>query len=653
MGDSDGTAAQGGLVTRFTSSGAAVAGRASDIEERVWELLARMSLDQKIGQMTQPERTHVSPEEVKRHHIGSVLSGGGSCPGDNRAADWVAMNDAYWVASMEEDEDHLAIPILYGVDAIHGNANVLGATVFPHNIGLGAAGDPELVERIGRVTAREVRAAGVDWTFAPTLAVARDVRWGRTYESYSGDPGVVGEYAGRIVRGLQGGGGGPDGEIGLGAGLAALGPEGVVACAKHWVGDGGTRDGVDQGDTIVDEEELRRVHIAPYVPALEAGALTVMVSLSSWNGEKCHAHRYLIQDVLKGEMGFGGFVISDWNGVDPLAGDYGEAVAMAVNAGIDMVMVPERWREFIAALREGVGRGDVPVERIDDAVGRILRVKFACGLFERGRPWGRRGANGSSFGSREHREVAREVVRKSLVLLKNEGGVLPLEKGARILVTGRGADDRGRLCGGFTVEWQGVLGNDRIEGGTSVWEGIKAVAPGAVLGAVGGEGGVGEGQGVGGLQGMGEEEGDFDAAVVVIGERPYAEGLGDIREPGPVRPGTNHLPAGPGVLEPYGDTLALAVLHPEDLRAIRELRERGIPVVAVLVSGRPLVVDEELAASAGFVVAWLPGSEGGGVAEVLFGDYEFVGRLPMGWPGGVGGVRGKALFPVGYGLRVG
>ena len=653
MGDSDGTAAQGGLVTRFTSSGAAVAGRASDIEERVRELLARMSLDQKIGQMTQPERTHVSPEEVKSHHIGSVLSGGGSCPGDNRAADWVAMNDAYWVASMEEDEDHLAIPILYGVDAIHGNANVLGATVFPHNIGLGAAGDPELVERIGRVTAREVRAAGVDWTFAPTLAVARDVRWGRTYESYSGDPGVVGEYAGRIVRGLQGGGGGPDGEIGLGAGLAALGPEGVVACAKHWVGDGGTRDGVDQGDTIVDEEELRRVHIAPYVPALEAGALTVMVSLSSWNGEKCHAHRYLIQDVLKGEMGFGGFVISDWNGVDPLAGDYGEAVAMAVNAGIDMVMVPERWREFIAALREGVGRGDVPVERIDDAVGRILRVKFACGLFERGRPWGRRGANGSSFGSREHREVAREVVRKSLVLLKNEGGVLPLEKGARILVTGRGADDRGRLCGGFTVEWQGVLGNDRIEGGTSVWEGIKAVASGAVLGAVGGEGGVGEGQGVGGLQGMGEEEGDFDAAVVVIGERPYAEGLGDIREPGPVRPGTNHLPAGPGVLEPYGDTLALAVLHPEDLRAIRELRERGIPVVAVLVSGRPLVVDEELAASAGFVVAWLPGSEGGGVAEVLFGDYEFVGRLPMGWPGGVGGVRGKALFPVGYGLRVG
>ena len=407
-----------------------------------------------------------------------------------------------------------------------------------------------------------------------------------------------------------------------------------MACAKHWVGDGGTVAGVDQGDTVVDEEELRSVHIAPYLPAVKSGVLTVMVSLSSWNGEKCHAHRYLIQDVLKGEMGFRGFVVSDWNGVDPLADDYAEAAAMAVNAGVDMVMVPETWKEFIAGLRERVERGDVPVERIDDAVARILQVKFVSGLFERARPWGRRGANGSSFGSREHREVAREAVRKSLVLLKNEGGVLPLDKGGRILVTGRGAHDRGRLCGGFTVEWQGVLGNDRIEGGTSVWEGIEAVAPGAVLGGVGGN--------------VGVPEGGFDAAVVVIGERPYAEGLGDIREESPVRPGTNHLPAGPGALKPYGDTLELAALHPEDLAMIRGLRGRGIPVVAVLVSGRPLVVDEELAASAGFVVAWLPGSEGGGVADVLFGDCDFVGRLPMGWLGG----GGKVLFPRGYGLRL-
>ena len=611
---------------------------------RVRPLVARMSLDQKIGQMTQPERLHITPAEVKAHHIGSVLSGGGSCPGDNRPADWVAMNDAYWAASMEEDADHLAIPILYGVDAIHGNANVRGATVFPHNIGLGAARDPELIERIGRVTAREVRAAGVDWTFAPTLAVARDPRWGRTYESYSEDPAVVATYADRIVRGLQSGGD-------------------VVACAKHWVGDGGTAAGVDQGDAVVGEAELRRVHVAPYAEAVEAGALTVMASLSSWNGEKCHAHRYLIQDVLKGEMGFRGFVLSDWNGVDPLAEDYGEAAALAANAGIDMFMVPETWREFIAALRGQVERGVVPVARIDDAVARILRVKFACGLFERPRPAARNGSNGKGFGCGAHRAVAREAVRKSLVLLKNEGGVLPLDKGARILVAGAGAHDRGRQCGGFTVEWQGVTGNAAIVGGTSIWEGIRAVAPGAVLGGVGaGEGAFCDAEGAkcdkggadpdaqGALRAMKGAPSAFDVAVVVIGERPYAEGMGDIRDPSPVRPGAANLPAGPGALQPYGDTLELASLHPEDLRTVRRIAARGIPVVTVLMSGRPLVVNEELAASAAFVAAWLPGSEGAGVADVLFGDHDFVGRLPMAWPGGTGGV---AIFPRGFGLGAG
>ena len=622
-------------MTSFTSSGTAVAGRASNVEEWVAKIVARMTLDQKIGQMTQPERLHITPHEAKRFHIGSVLSGGGSCPGDNRPADWVAMNDAYWAASMEEDADHMAIPILYGVDAIHGNANVRGATVFPHNIGLGAARDPELIERIGRVTAREVRAAGVDWTFAPTLAVARDPRWGRTYESYSEEPGLVAEYAGRIVTGLQG--------------------AGVVACAKHWVGDGGTEAGVDQGNTVAGEEELRSLHIAPYAPALEAGVLTVMVSLSSWNGEKCHAHRYLIQEVLKEEMGFRGFVVSDWNGIDPVSDDYPEAAAMAVNAGIDMFMVPETWREFIAGLKAQVERGVVPGGRIDDAVARILGAKFACGLFEAPRPWARRGSNGSRFGSGAHRAVAREAVRKSLVLLKNEAGLLPLDRGARILVTGPAAHDRGRQCGGFTVEWQGVTGNAAIDGGTSIWEGIRAVAPKAVLRG-GGEDGAGAGD-------IAPEARDFDAAVVVVGERPYAEGLGDIREPGPVRPGTNHLPAGPGALQPYGNTLELAALHPGALRTIRALAAQGIPVVTVLVSGRPLVVNAELAASPAFVAAWLPGSEGAGVADVLFGDYDFVGRLPMAWPretpagpggdplgNGVGGGAAGPVFPVGYGL---
>ena len=619
----------------FTS---VVPGRAAEIAERTGDLLARMTLAQKIGQMTQPERQHITAAQVKAHHIGSVLSGGGSCPGRNRPADWVAMNDAYWAASMEEDADHLAIPILYGVDAIHGNANVQGATVFPHNIGLGAAGDPDLVERIGRVTALEVLATGVDWTFAPTLAVARDPRWGRTYESYSEDPALVAEYAARIVCGLQG--------ARDGAGPGRPGLDGVVACAKHWVGDGGTLAGVDQGDTLADEEELRRVHIAPYLPALEAGVLTVMVSLSSWNSEKCHAHRYLIQDVLKGELGFAGFVVSDWNGVDPLADDYAEAVALAVNAGIDMFMVPETWRELISGLISRVERGAVPMERIDDAVTRILRVKFACGLFDRPRPALRSRAGSAGFGSREHRDVAREAVRKSLVLLKNDDRVLPVDRGARILVTGRNAHDRGRQCGGFTVEWQGISGNDRVPGGTSIWEGIRAVAPRSELCENGGA--------AAGAK-------DFDVAVVVIGERPYAEGMGDIREASPVRPGTNHLPAGPGVLLPYGQTLELATLHPEDLATIRSLAARGVPVVTILISGRPLAIDAELAESAAFVAAWLPGSEGAGVADVLFGDYDFTGRLPMSWPGGMPGGDAEAdgprrravLFPRGYGRRQG
>ena len=399
---------------------------------------------------------------------------------------------------------------------------------------------------------------------------------------------------------------------------------------------------MDQGDTVVDEEELRRVHMAPYLAAMEAGVLTVMASLSSWNGEKCHAHRYLIQDVLKGEMGFTGFVLSDWNGVDPLADDYGEAAAMAVNAGIDMLMVPETWRKVIAELKKQVERGVVPIGRIDDAVARILRVKVACGLFERRRPAARPVSNGVAFGSPDHRAVAREAVRKSLVLLKNEGGMLPLDAGARILVAGPAAHDRGRLCGGFTVEWQGVSGNAAIEGGTSIWEGIRAVAPRAVLSER--ERDVSDAR-------------DFDVGVVVVGERPYAEGLGDLREPSPVRPGA-HLSAAPDTLEPYGDTLEFAALHPEALRTIRALVDRGIPVVTVLISGRPLVVNDELAASSAFVAAWLPGSEGAGVADVLFGNHPFTGRLPLSWPSGMPGGNGRggrgdnaARFPRGYGLR--
>jgi beta-glucosidase len=599
---------------------------APGIRRKVDSLLARMNLDQKIGQMTQGERAFVTPEDVRDYHLGSVLSGGGSCPGENHPADWVAMNDAYWAASMEEDEDHLPIPLLYGVDAIHGNANLRGATVFPHNIGLGAAGDPELLERIARVTAREVLATGVEWTFAPTLAVARNDRWGRTYESYSEDPELVGAYAGRFVVGLQG----------------DPGTDGVLACAKHWVGDGGTHGGVDQGDARLSREELERLHIAPYREAIASGVMTVMASLSSWNGEKCHGHRVLLTDLLKGELRFQGFIVSDWDATDQLDEDYAVAIELAVNAGIDMFMVSEKWKEFIAHLKRHVNRGAVPMDRIDDAVRRILGVKFAYGLFDRPRPADRRWSDDPDFGSQKHREVAREAVRKSLVLLKNENGVLPLKRTAKILVAGRNADNRGHQCGGFTVAWQGTSGNASIEGGTSIWEGIREAAPDAVLS----------------IDGAAARSGEFDAAVVVIGERPYAEGLGDIRtDGGPVAPGSQTALV-TADLQPYGSTLELASLHPEDLETIRTIAGEGIPVVAVLVSGRPLVVNREIELASSFVAAWLPGSEGAGVADVLFGDHDFEGRLSFSWPRSpddnfnVGDVEYDPMFPFGFGLTL-
>ncbi len=586
--------------------------------ERADALLARMTIDQKLGQMIQAERASTTPDDVREHHLGSVLSGGGSVPGANHPADWVAMHDAYWMASMSTDGGRLPIPLLYAIDAIHGNANVLGATVFPHNIGLGAANDPDLIERLARLCAEEVLATGLDWTFAPTLAVVRDIRWGRTYESFSEDPDLVARYASRYVRGLQG----------------ALDDNGVIACAKHFVGDGGTTGGVDQGDTAISEAELTRTHIAPYLPALAEGVLTVMASFNSWNKEKCHGSRYLLTDVLKGRLGFDGFVVSDWDGVDQLADDLAEALATSVNAGVDMIMVSADWRRMLATLKRIVADGRVPMARVDDAVRRILAVKHRVGLFERVRPAERPWANSPSFGGAAHRAVAREAVRKSLVLLKNDGA-LPLRKDARILVAGKNADDRGHQCGGFTVEWQGTHGNDRIIGGTSIWEGIRASAPGAQLS----------------VDGSAADPGAHDVAIVVIGELPYAEGMGDLRHGGAVARGS-------GVqtmtnLAPYGSSLVLAERHAEDLETIRRITAKGIPVVTVLVSGRPLVVNAELAESKAFVAAWLPGSEGQGVADVLFGDHGFTGTLPFSWPKDPVGEFGKAapLFPCGYGLK--
>lgn len=595
---------------------------ADAVAARANALLARMTLAQKLGQMIQAERAAVTPDDVATYGLGSVLSGGGSAPGENRVSDWVAMNDAYWAASMRTDGGRTPIPLLYAVDAIHGNANVRGATVFPHNIGLGCANDPELVQRIARIMAQEVLATGVDWTFAPTLAVACDIHWGRTYESFSEDPARVASYAAGYIEGVQ----------------SDLGNDAVIACAKHWVGDGGTTAGNDQGDTAIDEDALERTHMAPYYPALAAGVLTVMASFNSWNGDKCHGHRYLLTDVLKGRLGFDGFVISDWDGVDYLHADYGTAIAMAANAGVDMFMVSVEWKQCLELLTAQVQAGAIAMERIDDAVRRILSVKLRFGLFEKPRPTDRPWSNSPSFGSEAHRAVAREAVRKSLVLLKNEQALLPLAPSARVLVAGKNADNRGHQCGGFTVAWQGEKTNEAIVGGTSIWEGIRAVAPNAILDE----------------SGASANAASHDVAIVVIGETPYAEGMGDIRSGGRVEPGSQVV-VKPHTLAPYGKTIELSQLHPEDLAVIERITAQGIPVVTVFVGGRPLVVNAELDASVAFVAAWLPGSEGNGVADVLFGAYPFTGTLSFAWPA-VAGAAYKSTaprFPRDYGLITG
>jgi beta-glucosidase len=573
------------------------------IRRKVDALVSKMTLDQKIGQMTQAERRFATPDDVRDYHLGSVLSGSGSSPGNNLPGDWVAMNDAYWAASMNGDEQHLAIPVLYGVDAIHGHNNVRGATLFPHNIGLGAANDIDLIRRIARVTAREVLATGVDWTFAPNLAVARNINWGRTYESFSENPDIVTSFASNIVDGLQG----------------DLGTDSVMVSLKHWVGDGGATNGISQGETTLGRNELEQTHIKPFSSAVMAGACTVMASFTSWNGDKCHGHKYLLTDVLKNEMKFNGFIISDWDAIDYLSEDYHEAVALAVNAGIDMFMVPERWKEFIDHTRQHVQRGSISLRRIDDAVRRILTVKFAYGLFDKPRPSDRFWSNHECFGAPEHRELAREAVRKSLVMLKNHAALLPLHKDARILVAGKNAHNRGHQCGGFSIDWQGTCGNELIEGGTSIWEGIQQVAASAVLSTD--------------ESGKDADPDQHDVAVVVIGETPYAEGMGDVRsgEHLIVEAGSQ-IRGSMNVLSPYGTTLELAKLHPEDLETIKTIAEKGIPVVTVLISGRPLVVASELALSTAFVAAWLPGSEGQGIADVIFGDFDFQGKLSFSWP---------------------
>ncbi|MFG2020402.1 glycoside hydrolase family 3 protein [Actinomadura geliboluensis] len=566
------------------------------VQDRVDDLLDRMSLADKLGQMTQPERRYVTPDEVTRYRIGSVLSSGGSAPEPNTPESWADMYDGLQRAALAGP---LRVPLMYGVDAVHGHNNMVGATIFPHNIGLGATRDPALVRRIGAATAAEMAGTGVDWDFAPCVCVARDDRWGRTYESFGEVPELATMMT-TVIDGLQGD------ELG--------GPTSVLATAKHYVGDGGTEGGDDRGDVRLPEKELRAVHLPPFQAAVKRGVGSVMISYSSWNGLKMHQNKYLITDVLKGELGFGGFVVSDYNGIDEIDGKPGftkDEVAAAINAGIDMVMVPTEWRRFIDYLRDEVKNGDVPMERIDDANRRILTKKFELGLFEE--PMADRSYL-KTVGSAAHRALARRAVAESQVLLKNDDDVLPLDDDDKVFVAGRSADDIGMQSGGWTITWQGKPGP--ITPGTTILDGIrKAADPDATVTYSK------DGSGI---------DPSYDAAIAVVGETPYAEYHGD-----------------------RTDGLGL---DDADRKTIDRLRDAGVPVVVVLVSGRPLDVAEDLPKWDALVAAWLPGTEGQGVADVLYGDADPRGKLPVTWMRSGGqepinrGDGKKPLFPFGYGL---
>ncbi len=587
-----------------------------DIEKRISNYLDAMSDEEKVGQIIQGEIRHTTPEDARKYHLGSVLNGGGSFPNNEKHStpqDWLDLADAYWEASTDTSDGGQGIPLIWGVDAVHGHNNVIGATLFPHNIGLGAAKDADLMRRIGEVTAAEVLATGLDWNFGPTLAVPRDDRWGRAYEGYSEHPEIVAELGAAMVEGLQGKVGSDE----------FLSKNKIISTAKHFLGDGGTHTGKDQGDTRATEAELRDIHGAGYVTALNAGVQTVMASFNSWHGRKLHGHGPLLTDVLKGQMGFDGFVVGDWNGHGQLPDCTNGNCSAAFLAGVDMFMVPEDWKELYGNLLDQVKSGEIPRERLNEAVRRILRVKLRAGLLDRGKPSERAvSADLGIIGSEGHRAVAREAVRKSLVLIKNNGSVLPIDPGAEILVAGSGADNIGQQSGGWTITWQGT-GNQNAEfpGGSSIWDGIEEAVQ-----AAGGKAT---------LSADGSYDQKPDVAIVVYGEEPYAEFQGD-------RDSVAY--EGPG------------------LDLLKKLQADGIPTVSVFISGRPMWVNPHLNASDAFVAAWLPGSEGAGVADVLLKSndgslaYDFQGKLSFSWPADPshavvnhGVDTKKPLFPFGYG----
>ncbi|ULU26455.1 glycoside hydrolase family 3 protein [Dyella terrae] len=588
--------------------------RDAALEARVSGLLAKMTVEEKVGQLVQADILSVTPDDVRNYHLGAILAGGNSKPRGTVTAtvdEWKAASESFYRAAMEAKSNHPPIPLLFGIDAVHGHNNVVGATLFPQNSALGNAHDPELIREIGEATAAEVRATGINWSFAPTLAVPQDVRWGRSYEGYSQDPKLVAQYAKAMIEGLQG-------EVGT---PQFLNGSHVLASAKHFLADGGTKNGKDRRDAQITEAELRDIHAAGYVPAIDAGVQVIMASFSSWNGRKITGDKALITDVLKQRMDFQGLVVGDWNAHGQVPRCTNEDCPVAYNAGLDMLMAPDSWRGLYEHTLAEVKSGVIPMARLNDAVARILRVKFRAGLFEAGAPSSQpivQTAN-QVVGSPAHRAIARRAVRESLVLLKNNGDVLQLDPRKRILVAGEGADNISRQSGGWTLNWQGTgLKNTDFPGAQSIGAGIVAQVK-----AAGGSAEI-------------DTDGHFttkpDVAIVVFGEDPYAEFQGDI----------------PNLLFHPGDD--------RDLDLIRHLRGQGIPVVAVFLSGRPLWVNREINAADAFVAAWLPGSEGGGVADVLLRKADssvandFHGKLAYAWPRTAVVGPGAPQFSLGYGL---
>ncbi|MGB8213294.1 MAG: glycoside hydrolase family 3 protein [Anaerolineales bacterium] len=572
-----------------------------------------MTLDEKIGQMTQVELGKISPADITQYGIGSILSGGSDNPDENDPQAWQDTVKGLQTAAMAT---RLKIPIIYGIDAVHGNAHLYGATVFPHESGVAATHDPALAQEIGQATAEEMLATGIPWTFSPIVAVPQDIRWGRAYESYSEDTQLTTEMATAYIKGLQ--------TLPQGYKASAGQTLFILATAKHYIGDGGTIWGssrtddymLDQGNTQVDEATLRKLFLPPYKAAVDAGVMSVMASFSSWRGTKMHAQKYLLTDVLKGELGFKGFIVSDWGGIDQINPDYYTAVVTAINAGVDMNMVPTDYMTFISVMKQAVDKNDISVDRINDAVGRILRAKFELGLFEHPYP---DPAFIQTVRSDAHIAVARQAVQESLVLLKNDDAALPIAKNTpTIYVAGQGADDIGMMCGGWTISWQGQTGS--IDTGTTILNGIKAiVSPGTIVD----------------YNKDGNFTGKADVGIVVVGEMPYAEGIGDKAD------------------------LSLSATDVQTITAMRPLVAK---LIVVIISGRPLIITDQLANADAWVAAWLPGTEGEGVSDVLFGDHPFVGKLPYTWPrsnaqlpinenNAVGKTGCDApLFPFGYGL---